>query len=136
VATAAVPRGTAVNADASLGTIVIGGNLRGVNIVAGATTGPDARFGSADDAVIALSASASNDPKLFSKIASVVIKGAIVANPAGPGAAYGIVAQNVVSVKLGTPGTAVALQPGTGNDRTPTELGGATNFHVLELPLP
>ena len=133
-------RGIAKSADASIGTITIGGTVRGVNIVAGAKPGADGRFGTADDRLLSGS-SIIDDPDAIATIASVIIKGGLPAtqNPAF----YGIVAQHIVSIQLGTPAQIVPLQAGAfndvavdDNDQNPgldlTPAGAM--FRALELP--
>ncbi|MDB6149558.1 MAG: conserved repeat domain protein, partial [Chthoniobacter sp.] len=124
-------RGKMVNADASIGAVIITGSVHGLNIVAGGQPGPDGRFGTTDDPLI--SGTGTQDvPKVISSIASVVIKGSILTNT-DP---YGIVAQNIGSVRVGTPGAAVTLIKGPGNDTTPREIAPGTDFYVRELFLP
>jgi hypothetical protein len=126
-------RGVAVNGDASIGTVDIGGTVRGLNIIAGAAPGADARFGTGDDVAIDAGSTARNDPKIISQIASVFIRGTapILANPLQ----YGIVAQQIGSIKVGPTGTPVALHPGAGNDLTPVDLAPGGNFLARELLL-
>jgi hypothetical protein len=135
-ATAAAPRGAASNPDAQIGSVTIGGNIHATNIVAGAAPGPDGRFGTADDVRIATIAGG-NDPKLVSRIASVIIKGTV--EPTAEN--YGIIAQHIVSVKVGA--TSANLLNGAGNDTATSatdpdpgsEVVPATNFRAVELPL-
>ena len=129
-------RGAEKNGDASIGTILIGGTVLGVDLVAGGKIGADLGFGTADDAAIAAASGVRNDPAIFSQIASVVIKGAILPDAANPTRNYGVVAQSLVGIKLGPTGTPVVLQAGAGNNRTPLSLGGDPHFHALELALP
>ena len=106
------PAGAFTNAHAQIGRIIIGtvgtGNAQGLDIAAGANPGGDLRFGTDDDEAIL---STSKGP--FSKIASVIIKGAIQ-KTADSTEHFGIVAQHIVTVKIG--GTAIALTTGPRND--------------------
>ncbi len=137
VTTASNFRGAERNGDASIGAVLIGGTVEGVNIVAGSKPGTDGRFGGADDLAIALASGVRNDPAIFSQIASVVIKGAITPNPAGAANGYGIVAQQIGSIKVGPTGIAAPLHAGPANDHTPIPLGGGTtNFFAVEPLLP
>jgi filamentous hemagglutinin len=97
----------AVNGDASIGTVKIGGDLRGSNIVAGIQA-VDGVFGNADDTVIA-----GNDPDLTARIAMVIVGGQIV-NTTAPGDAFGIVAQEIAGLRVG--GRVIGLTTGPGND--------------------
>jgi hypothetical protein len=125
-ATVDAPRGRPIHPDAQIGTVTIGGDVQGVNIVAGADAGADRRFGTADDTKIS---AATDSAKVISKIASVVIRGSVDATDER----YGIVAQHVVSVKAGP--SNVSLTPGPGNDRPAVEVSADSNLRVLELPL-
>ncbi|MHA3772755.1 Calx-beta domain-containing protein [Verrucomicrobiota bacterium sgz303538] len=137
--------GYPVNADAQIGSVIIDGNVKGLNITAGGNTGQDGRFGTADDQVLSNSLAQINDPKVYSRIASVIIRGQITAVPGeteGTTSPYGIVAQQIGSIRYGTtvPGQLikVALTPGAGNDkadRPDVEIKAGTGFRAFELPL-
>ena len=106
------PGGAFTNAYAQIGRVLIGtvgsGNARALDIVAGATPGRDLRFGTSDDAAIS---SSIKGP--LSKIASVIIKGAIQKTSATTDH-FGIVAQHVAAVKVG--GSSILLKSGPRND--------------------
>jgi hypothetical protein len=108
--------GSPVNPDVQIGTITVGteggsGNWTATNVVAGAQTGDDSRFGTPDDSMI----SSSDATSLLSQIARVIINGTINLPPSGQIVGhFGIVAEQVVAVSVG--GTAVALQKGPQND--------------------
>lgn len=128
--------GIAFNGDAQIGDVFIGGPVSGLNIVAGAKTGStnadDGRFGTADDAVINSSGGV-DDLKLISRIASVVITGA-VEKDADPAKAYGIVAQQIDSLKIGS-AAAIVLKADAA--RHSAVLGDAeAKFTAVQLPLP
>jgi hypothetical protein len=102
-------RGRARNADAQIGSVIIHGAIESTNIVAGVAAGADKLFGTADD--IAMSgADVQNLAKVFSRIASVIVNGAIVANSTD----HGIVAQHLVAIRAGS--TNVPLTEGPAND--------------------
>jgi len=113
--------GSAVNPDAQIGTVTIGtpgsnseespaSYLSGVNIVAGIATGSDGVFGTFDDAVIASTVNSA----LFSKIASVIINGEIRSSSSSGLSSYGVIAEQLVSVKLA--GSNLSLNSGVLND--------------------
>ncbi len=115
-------RGAAVNPDAQIGSVVIEKSVFGLNIVAGASAGTGGRFGDATDVL----SGGANSPRILSQIASVIFKGAILPNDAS----FGIVAQSIVSAKVGP--TPVPLARGPGNDSS-VAIGGVTNFRAVEL---
>ncbi len=129
-------RGQLTSADAQIGTVEIRGTTHSTNIVAGAAAGPGGRFGDATD-VIASGGTVRNSASVISQIANVILKGTILANAD----TFGIVAQHLLAVKLGTAGTALAgLTKGAGNDTaTPLpdasdEIGAAgSKFRAVEL---
>jgi hypothetical protein len=95
--------------------VVVTGSLTASSIVAGVDAGTDKKFGTDDDNEETNGTSTPSGQELVSRIASVVIGSAgIPANPA-TGASYGIVAEQVVSVKIGR--TPVTLLSGPDNDR-------------------
>lgn len=125
------------NADAALGNLVFEGNVRALNIAAGAAFGEDGRFGTIDDEILEPASSQApylNEATVYSKIASVIIKGQVLAGPQGEGGpeSFGLVAQEIGTVMVG--GVKLPLQRGESNDRTPRELGTGTGLFVLELP--
>ncbi len=126
---AASPRGTALNPDAQIGSVFIGGAVAATNIIAGAAPGTDGRFGTADDALF--SGNIPNNARLISKIASVVITGA-VENPTGNN--YGIVAQQIGSIKLGT-NTALKLPASSTKHLLPIG-DAALKFTAVQLEQP
>jgi hypothetical protein len=97
------------NADAQIGSVIIHGEIEATNIVAGAAAGADKLFGTADDVSLS-GADVQNLEKVFSRIASVIVNGAVVANSTD----HGIVAQHLVAIRTGT--TNVPLTEGPAND--------------------
>lgn len=120
----------ATSADASIGNVVFSNTVHGLNLVAGAQAGTDGRFGTADDLVV--TGTVKNVSGIVSKIASVIFTNAqpIIADASG----YGIVAQHIAAITVGT--TKVPQAAGPGNDRTPIELAPATQFRAVELAVP
>lgn len=112
--------GTGVSADAQIGTVTIGGNLIGTNIVAGVST---ANLGTSASALLS-GAGVTNLPAIVSKISSIIVKGTVA--PTAPGSdAFGIAAQYVAAASVG--GVKVALLAGAENDTFAAS-------HDLQLP--
>lgn len=134
---AASPRGEAVNGDAQIGNVVIGGKsapatIRALNIIAGMTPGDDGRFGATDDESIPNVANESrNEVRLISRIASVIIHGTVVGHPAVDPLSYGIVAQEIGSIKVGT-NPAIKL-PSMVNSSNDEVIVAGTNFNAVQI---
>lgn len=125
------PRGVFTNPDATIGTVDVRGSVKGLNIVAGVAAGLDNRFATEDDFNVVPTTGTPEEPTdALSQIASVIFRSTIVTNTAN----FGIAAQHVVSVKLSN--TAVALNPGAGNDTTPVPVAPGSLFQVRELAIP
>ena len=124
------PRGSLVDAGASIGTIIVSGTFSASSIVAGVDAGGDGKFGTIDDQQTTTAQFQPANQSLISRIASVIL-GNVAANPNAPtGAVFGIVAEQVDSIKVN--GAAVALQAGPHNDEI--EIGGtATKIKLLEV---
>jgi hypothetical protein len=102
-------RGRGLNADAQIGSVVIRGEIEATNIVAGVGAGADKLFGTSDD--VALTGDpVQNLDKVFSRIASVIVGGAAIANSTD----HGIVAEHLVAIRIG--GINVPLTEGPSND--------------------
>jgi hypothetical protein len=120
-----------VNPDVLIGTVTVGtgtgtGNWTATNVIAGAQTGDDNQFGTADDTMI----SATDSTSLLSQIARVIINGTITLPPSGQfSGSFGIVAEHVVAVSVG--GTAVSLQKGPQNDFL--QIGTTKDTSVFEV---
>jgi hypothetical protein len=106
--------GAAVNADAQIGTVRVGGDWIASTIAAGVVAGNDGYFGNAD----------ANEGKMLggvvkdvagvsSRIGSVSIAGQVLGTVGGTDF-FGIAAEAVGSVKIG--GVAIPLSAGNGND--------------------
>ena len=124
---------SALNADAQIGAVTVGGDWIASDLVAGVQANGGG-FGNADDGKIV---GGINDANLHSKIASLVIKGQALGTAAA-GDHFGIVAQEIGSVKVGAityPLTKLPFNDDLdAND--PLLLIGATNdFRVHEVAL-
>ena len=116
--------GAATNPDATIGAVKVGGNWIAPSLIAGATAGTDTSFGTADDGKITEAV----PDALFSKIASVTIKG-LAAGTVGGTDGFGIVAEQVGAVKVGLRSYALAA----GTDTTGLPLGTTIDFRVREV---
>lgn len=122
------PRGSLVDAGANIGTINVTGTFSASSIVAGVDAGGDGKFGTIDDQQTTTGQPANQN--LISRIASVIL-GNVVANAnASATTAFGIVAEQVDSIKVN--GAAITVQKGPHNDEI--EIGGtATKIKLLEV---
>ena len=125
--------GTARNADAQIGPVIVGHDWIASNLVAGAVAGADGRFGTQDD-VRMPGTNGVNGFKdvatLASRITSVTIGGQAFGTSAS-GDNYGIVAQNVGSLSLKGGLTTIPLVAGNGNDSVLIGLFG--DFRLREI---
>ena len=120
----------AVNADARIGTVKIGGDMRSSSIIAGVDAGTDGVFGTNDDTLIG-GAGTTDAANSTSKIARIIIGGTVETGTTSAG----IEAQFLKSLRVGA--SDVALNNGAGNDTDRArELAANSNIHVFELPLP
>ncbi len=102
------------NADAQIGSVSVGGDWIASNLVAGATAGIDGLYGNDDD--VKMSGGGVKDvPTAFSKIASLTIGGQAYGTVGGTDH-YGIVAENVGSLKVKGGATTFSIVTGNGND--------------------
>ncbi|MEA3187230.1 MAG: hypothetical protein QOD99_1060, partial [Chthoniobacter sp.] len=123
-ATSTNPRGVLTDGDAQIGTVRINVDMVASSIVAGASAGADAKFGTPDDA-----AGPDHLSGIFAKIAAVVIGGTAAGSATGT-EHFGIVAQEVQAVSIGT--DTLDLHPGPSNE-TATGVPITANFNVLEV---
>jgi hypothetical protein len=87
--------GTPVNGAASIGTVVVGGDWSGSNLVAGVIAGSNGNFGASNDTLITTSSS------VVPTIASIIIKGHVTsATPPGASDTYGFVAKQINSISV------------------------------------
>ena len=102
----------AVNADAQIGTVTIGGDWIASSIAAGALTGANGFFGDGDDAKMS-GMGIKDDSLVLSKINSLTIGGQVMGTVGGTDH-FGAVAEIVGAVKIG--GTQIPLSAGKSND--------------------
>jgi len=111
--------------DVTIGPVRIGGDFVTSNLVAGCTAGDDLVFGTDDDELIG---GLGNIP---ARIVSVSINGQILGTPGGSDH-YGIVAQQIGSVKIG--GSVIPLTNGASNDDV--VLGSTFDVNLIEVSIP
>ncbi|MBO0700614.1 MAG: hypothetical protein J2P46_19615, partial [Zavarzinella sp.] len=119
--------GNAVNADAQIGPVTVGGTWIASSLVAGAVPGGDGVYGDGDDVKMS-GAGVKDDSRVFSKVASVTIGGQAL-GAIGFLELFGIVAEVVGAVTVG--GTPLPLNPGKSNDDFVVGLTG--DFRVNEV---
>jgi hypothetical protein len=88
----------ALNPDAGIGAVSIGSNFLASSLIAGTARGDDNVFGTADDEKV----SEPTADAIFSRIASVTIRGSATGTPGVDGDHFGIVAERVGKVKVGS----------------------------------
>jgi len=110
--------GAGVNADASIGSLVVAQNWTAASLVAGVIAGPDNLFGTEDDALI------SSSNSLIAKIGSIVIKGHTVDSG-------GFVGEEISAFK--SERTKLALTRGPANDLTPLPVASSGTMTVREV---
>jgi hypothetical protein len=120
--------------NAQIGAVTVGGNYTASDLVAGVVgtmNGNSFVFGTAADAPITTGVVA-DIPDIVSKIAGVTI-GGMVAGDSISDASYGITAQDVISVKVGS--TTEPLLAGAGNNTFAggTEIALASNLYIDEV---
>lgn len=113
------------NGLARIGSVTIKGNLEASSIAAGVAAGVDGFFGTGDDRLIA----GAGGFTLGSRIARVLVQGGVVGTDAA-GDSFGIVAQEVVAVKIGK--EAAGLHRGPRNDLSALLLGTTSDVVVRE----
>jgi hypothetical protein len=115
------------NGHAQIGAITVNGNWTASSIVAGVKTSANSNhpllFGNADDSILPAGASS-----VFSRIASIVIKGEVHGTAAG-GDHFGFVAKQIGSVKIGT----VKYDLAKNATAAPIEIGDTSDFTIREL---
>jgi hypothetical protein len=103
-------------ADCSLGTLLVKGNWQGSNVSVGVDDVDGDGFGNSDDAIV--TDGVIDNPFIVAAIKSIVIVGD-VQETATVGDRFGIVAQQIGSIRVGT--TVVALKRGPANDAIPID---------------
>jgi hypothetical protein len=114
----------AVNGDASIGVVTVGGNWTASSLVAGVTAGTDGLFGTDDDKTI------SRDNSIVATIASLTIKGT-VGGSENANDQNGLIAAHLGAVKVGK--TVLTLTRGARNDLTVIPLGLNGDVAVREV---
>jgi hypothetical protein len=116
--------GTPVSADAAIGKISIGGDLRASSILVGVNTGADGFYGTADDAKPAVMRDSATR---FSSIASLIIKGQALGTSSDVSATdlFAIVAEQITAAKIG--GLALKLKAGARSSTDTFALGFASS---------
>jgi hypothetical protein len=117
-----------VDADAQIGSVVVGGDWIASSIVAGAVAGTNGFFGDGDDTGMVGVALFKDNPIAFSKIGSVTIGGQVLGTIGGTDH-YGFVAETIGSVHIG--GTRVPTAPGMHTDDV--SIGTTGDFSILEI---
>ncbi len=118
----------AVDPDAQLGRIKVGGNLTATSIVAGISSA-DANFGSAD-AVITPAGMMVNNSAIHSAIASIVVGGQFVGTVASSDK-FGVEAQFIGSIKIGA--VSLGLTKSASNDDITISQTTTRDVHILEF---
>lgn len=99
------------NADASIGSITVGGDWIGSTVQAGTNTGPDGRIGTNDD--VKFSGGATRDQaNIFSQIGSFTVKGQALGTLSSSNDMFGVVAERIGTAKVG--GRTFAFVPDAG----------------------
>ena len=124
--------GNAINPDAQVGPVKVGGMWIASSLTAGVQDTDLDGFGDADDVKI----QGTDDPAVVSRIASITI-GRVAVGTSVAGDHYGFTAQHIGSLKIA--GTSFKLQVGGGNDTSATDpllnIGSTDDFRVREVPL-
>jgi hypothetical protein len=132
-------RGSLTNAGATIGTVTVDGVFKASSIVAGVDAGGDGKFGTLDDQQLAAAQTPPVNQNLISRIASVILKSVAVDPEEAAGAAFGIVAERVDKVKVGS--AFVPLNAGPHNDNfghdpapgAPANPFTSTKIRIVEL---
>jgi hypothetical protein len=112
----------AVNPDAQVGAVKVGGDWVASNLAAGVDAGSDGLFGTADDIL----STGTNNARILASIASVTIQGQALGTVGGSDH-FGIVAQKIGALSVG--GTLLPLTSGT----DVLALGATGDFTALEV---
>ncbi len=118
--------GVALNADAQIGAVSVGGDWIASSIAAGAVSG-NGFFGDTDDAKMS-GPGVKDDSLVFSKITSLTIGGQVMGTVGGTDH-FGIVAENVGLVKVG----GVTFPTTAGNSNDDFFIGITLDFKVNEV---
>ncbi len=116
--------GAAGNADASIGSVFVANQWLDSDLIAGAAAGPDGRFGTDDDALIA------GGNSIIAMIASIVIKGTANGTETADDH-FGFVAEEIAAFTFAA--VKAALTPGAGNDLAGLPVGSTGDLQVREV---
>jgi hypothetical protein len=119
--------GAAVNADAQIGPVVVGGNWVASSLVAGAVAGGNGLYGDADDAKMT-GAGVRDSGSIVSKIVRLTVGGSVLGTFGGADH-FGVVAEWIGAVKVG--GATLPVFAGTDNDDF--AVGPTGDFAVNEI---
>jgi hypothetical protein len=114
----------AVNGDAQIGAVQVGGDWVSSNLTAGVEGGPDGRTGTADDR----RAGGEDNPSIVASVAGVTIGGQVLGS-IPPNDIFAFVAERFGSFSVG--GTLLPLNPGARNDVVP--LGATLDVVIREV---
>jgi|GEM_PF-6268093 len=121
------------NADASVGSVTVG-SWAASTLLAGVKAGSDMQNGTTDD--VKLSGGVRDNAKIFSRIGAIVIKGTAEGS-SGAGDHFGIVAEQIISARIGSGPTAVklAFTPGPRGPADFFNVGSFGDFGIGEITL-
>jgi parallel beta-helix repeat protein len=127
---------TAANADASIGSVRVGGDWIASRLVAGVAAGADGLFATDDDVAAGASAAFPDTTKIVSRIARIQIGGYVAGTEADDTDRFGFIAQRIGSVKISN--VRLPVLPGAGNDNLAAnnplfDLGDYDDFIVREV---
>jgi hypothetical protein len=117
--------GAAKNADVTIGTVTITGLFEASSIIAGARS-DDGNFGIGDLLI-------GGGNEIIARIAAVTLKGGVAGTPGDGTDSFGIVAEQIGRLKIGT--TPVVLSKGAGNDPS-ISIGGTDDVNLHEIAPP
>ena len=122
--------GSAINGDAQIGRIVVGGNWLASSAIAGALAGLDGSFGTVDDVI-----QFPHFGAIIASIAAIKVGGIARGTMGSAGDHFGFVAEEIGIVTIGT--KILGLSPGASNDRDPADpalaIGTTGDFRVVEV---
>lgn len=121
--------GQGLNADASIGAIVVNKNWSASSVLAGVGAGTDTLEGTTDDDKLS-GIGVRDNARIYSSIASVLIKGTATGS-ATLGESFGIVAEQIGKAQIGTTKLAFTKGARGANDFFP--IAGTTNFTIGEV---
>ena len=117
--------GAAVNADVAIGKVIVKGQWIASDLVAGARTGTDGIFATADDSLIP------GGNAIVAKIASITIAGAAFGTPGNLRDGFGFAAEEIGALSIGK--AKFPLVKGARNDLTPLLAGLTGDVRVREV---